>query len=679
MIRPTKTPKGETKATPTAKTTLTRTLAWGATVLAVAAAPGFACGEEKGGLMLAVTTDMLAPKDVNVVSVSIQVGPQIKYNFIGRVTPEGEVLLPATLAIVEPEDPNATIRVRVIAFKDTKPRVLRDITTTSPRAGRIALLRMPLSFINDGSATGALPEANLPPRLQSLGPRSVRPLADPFNPYGAEVVSMCTDPDQTMIDGECASSFVDSSALPDYVDELVFPRGEGARCFTPRACMQGWREATVDLDTCTAPKGGDVANVALVTNETGDCDESGRCFVPIDKADDGWRDEGDRVGLAKGVCKKLREGARLGFVGTGACAVKTPSVPVCTADASTPGLGDAGAPDGDGGSDGVEELTLANGISAVAVDPSRLYYGNADGLFFVEGGRGPGTAFPDVTVGLAPWFAAQRGVKVVFAKGETISAPAVPRVWYLAGPSAVLVGIDVPDPVGRTIRGATIGLDHIWIPVHGGGAGDLLRSRFEDTPTETGTYTMPPASAAAYGQQDEEMWIGQPDGRIVFCKPFGGTPGNVLDCSWSEPTPTASAVEGLATPDGVPKLAVALKPDGLYLAKETGAPTAPIVQLSRLGGDQDLSGVDDGVHHFTRGIAAHAKCAYYGSKRGLEYFSLDGASSGLLAEAKRGTEVLGVAAPIFPNGAERHVYFAARGAAQNGGGVYRVKVPAPCR
>ena len=146
-----------------------------AAVLAVAAGPGLACGEKKGGLMLAVTTDMLAPKDVNVVSVSIQVGPQIKYNFIGRVTPEGEVLLPATLAIIEPDDPNAAIRVRVIAFKETKPRVLRDVTTTSPRAGRIALLRMPLSFINDDSATGALPSGQRPG--EGRGARDAEPPA----------------------------------------------------------------------------------------------------------------------------------------------------------------------------------------------------------------------------------------------------------------------------------------------------------------------------------------------------------------------------------------------------------------------------------------------------------------------------------------------------------------------
>ena len=267
-------------------------------VLATLFQPLVGCGEKKGGLMLAVSTDMRAPKDINVVSVSIQVGPQIKYNFVGRVTPEGEVLLPATLAIVEPDDPNATIRVRVIAFKDRKPRVLRDILTTSPRNGRLALLRMPLSFVNDGSATGELPEANLPANRR-LFPAAVGLQADPFNPYGAEVSSACLDPDQTTIDGECTSARVDAASLPDYTDAKVFGPTTGA-CYDASACATGWRKANVDLTTCTAPKDGDVANVTLVTTDTGHCNAAGRCFIPIDR-EDGWVDEGASVHLPRGV------------------------------------------------------------------------------------------------------------------------------------------------------------------------------------------------------------------------------------------------------------------------------------------------------------------------------------------------------------------------------------------
>ena len=114
-----------------------------------------ACADKKGALMLAINTDMKAPKDVNAVSVTISTNGAIKHSFIGRVTPQGEVLLPGTLAIVEPEDKSAIIRIRVMAFQNQKPRVLRDVRTTVPPDGRTALLRIPLNFVNDGKVGGA--------------------------------------------------------------------------------------------------------------------------------------------------------------------------------------------------------------------------------------------------------------------------------------------------------------------------------------------------------------------------------------------------------------------------------------------------------------------------------------------------------------------------------------------
>src|SRR5262249_27008436 len=155
----------------------------------------------------------------------------------------------------------------------------------------------------------------------------------------------------------------------------------------PKTCFNDWREAKVDLDGCTAPKDGEVTNVTLVTSSTGDCDEDGKCFVPIDRGDDGWRDEGDRVRLPKGVCKKVREGAILGFVGGATCAQKTASLPVCNGGPSrveTPDAGGSDSGDADAGNP-VEQLVLANGISGLVAYANRLYYGNADGLFVVQG------------------------------------------------------------------------------------------------------------------------------------------------------------------------------------------------------------------------------------------------------------------------------------------------------
>ena len=97
------------------------------------------------------------------VSVTISTNGAIKHSFIGRVTPQGEVLLPATLAIVQPDDAGATIRVRVMAFQNTRPRVLRDVRTTVPTGGRTALLRIPLNFVNDGMINGPSLPAGLVP------------------------------------------------------------------------------------------------------------------------------------------------------------------------------------------------------------------------------------------------------------------------------------------------------------------------------------------------------------------------------------------------------------------------------------------------------------------------------------------------------------------------------------
>ncbi|MBX3205162.1 MAG: hypothetical protein KF764_08840 [Labilithrix sp.] len=642
-----------------------------AAVLAVAAGPGLACGEKKGGLMLAVTTDMLAPKDVNVVSVSIQVGPQIKYNFIGRVTPEGEVLLPATLAIIEPDDPNAAIRVRVIAFKETKPRVLRDVTTTSPRAGRIALLRMPLSFVNDDSATGALPADNVPAKAASLGTRDLRPLADPFNPYGAEVVSACTDPDQTMIDGECASSMVDSSTLPDYSDDLVFPGGDRSKCFTTATCFTGWREVVdVDLDACTAPKGGDVTNVALLTTDTGACRPSGECFVPIDRSDEGWRDEGDRVRLPKGVCKKLRQGAKLGVVGGAACAQKTPDLPVCTnGETAFPdaGKGDSGA---DGGPSGAERVLEAGGVSGLAVLDGRVFFGSNSGLFELSGGKVEALPFSPATPRIAPWLLAQHGDNVVFLDGEVVAAfgELTPTIFPNGGATKVVTY----EPANTILpRSAAIGPQAAWVAFKDdSGGGNVLAIDFGiSSPATTGFASSTIRATAVGYAQNDSLWVGDETGKITLCattfSPFSCPAPVQLD-------PSGPAIDGIGTAPAPIDQAFLLRPDGLFLA--TREATAPI-QTKRLTTD-DLAGVDDGAY-FPRGIAANAKCAFYASKRGLEYMSADGTGFGVLADETR-AQVLDVALPVLPGTTERYVYFAVRDSIPAGGGVYRVRVPASC-
>src|SRR5687767_15699577 len=108
--------------------------------MALCAAGNQACSKDKSAIMLAVNTDMKAPKDVNAVSVTISTNNTVKHNVIGRVTPQGDILLPATLAVVEPDEENASIRIRVMAFQERKARVLRDVRTSIPKGGRVVLL-----------------------------------------------------------------------------------------------------------------------------------------------------------------------------------------------------------------------------------------------------------------------------------------------------------------------------------------------------------------------------------------------------------------------------------------------------------------------------------------------------------------------------------------------------------
>ncbi len=334
--------------------------------------------------MLAINTDMKAPKDVNAVSVTISTNGAIKHSFIGRVTPQGEVLLPATLAIVEPEDSSASIRVRVMAFQDRKPRVLRDVRTTVPTGGRTALLRIPLNFVNDNSAMGSqLPENVLPDPLPGTGSSgssgssggtsgSANPSGGEYDFFGA-FTPPCPDPDkQTIIDGECKDSFVDSESLPDFDTGLVGDSNDKGSCFDVAKCFAGaltvsegeprseldagvgptppadagrgadagkdpfkdYRPSAVTLDrnACSLQLNGASAarlNLALVTTDTGECVRPGECYVPIDRGAGGWKEESGRVQLPPFVCKLLTTKRLRLATSTETCAAKEDKNPIC--------------------------------------------------------------------------------------------------------------------------------------------------------------------------------------------------------------------------------------------------------------------------------------------------------------------------------------------------------------
>jgi hypothetical protein len=340
---------------------------WPALVLAVAAASIailIACSQpSKGALILAISTDMQTPKDIQLISVYVATDSVPKFDYVGRVAPDGTVSLPSTLAIVEPDKLGAQVRIRVIAFQNDKAMILRDVLTTVPHQ-RTALLRLPLNFLDYGTATGSIPTQYVPDGVNVPdGDTTWDPTNDPTNPD--PVTSPCDfTQNQTMFDGVCASALVDSGLLPDYKDSDVFGDGGAAgSCFDVGQCFASSIPVT-NLDTggCTFPLPAGAAagtfNVALVTESgAGLCLDGVHCYIPLENDPDGcgtstslpcegWAlgqggggEAGQTVQLVPGVCAKVKSGAQLS-VSTGACAPKVESDPVCE-----PGTADAGAVD----------------------------------------------------------------------------------------------------------------------------------------------------------------------------------------------------------------------------------------------------------------------------------------------------------------------------------------------
>jgi formylglycine-generating enzyme len=315
----------------------------------------------KGALMLSISTDMQTPKDVDVVSVFVATDGVPKFDYLGRVLPDGTLTLPSTLALVQPENPNAQVHIRITAFQtqgqQENARVLRDVVTTVPSA-RTALLRLPLDFLDDGSGQGTLPPKYVPEGadgapegLTQFDPTTMASKCDPMK--------LCSTPGQTCqtsVNGVCGSATVNSSTLPAYTQAEVFGDGglmaSGApeSCFDVQTCFAGATPVTnlngQGTQTCSFPlpsgANSSTLNVALLTQSAGACLASG-CYVPLpNDPNEGFTVQGGTVTLAAGVCNKLGNGVTLA-VSSGACPTETLSEPVC--EPTTPAeVAEAGVP-----------------------------------------------------------------------------------------------------------------------------------------------------------------------------------------------------------------------------------------------------------------------------------------------------------------------------------------------
>jgi hypothetical protein len=324
----------------------------------------------KGSLMLSISTDMQTPKDVDVVSLFIATDGVVKFDYLGRVLPDGSLSLPSTLALVQPDNPDAQVHVRVVGFQtqgqQENARVLRDVVTTVPSLVT-SLLRLPLDFIDDGSGQGTLPAQYVPDGVDSA-PEGVTQFLPSVIASSCDPMNLCNTPGgscKTMVNGVCGSATVDSSTLPTYAQSDVFgdggfmPSGAPETCFDVPTCFgNAVPVATVSgqgTPTCSFPLPSGMApatlNVALVTPSTGACLATG-CYVPLpNDADEGWTVQGGTVMLAPGICAKLGDTMTLA-VSSVSCVSETLSEPVCepttpaeVAEAGTPPVRDAGPAD----------------------------------------------------------------------------------------------------------------------------------------------------------------------------------------------------------------------------------------------------------------------------------------------------------------------------------------------
>lgn len=680
-----------------------------------------ACGEKKGGLMLAINTDMKAPKDVNVLTLSVLVNNQVKVNYQGRITPDGTVLLPATVALAEPSDPNASIRIRVVAFQERKARVLRDVRTTIPTGGRVALLRIPLNFVNDGSGTGELPVGTViddKPIKDTGGASdaggggsSSGDLGSSFgagelNPY--EIVASACPVDQTIIDGECQDDYVDSSKLPDYDENLVGRGDDPGVCFDAKRCFAGaapvvfgegndtgggeepvpgerdasaplvdagadgkdffQRSVTLDVASCAVNLNGadpSKLNLALVTPDTGECLRPNECYVPLDKGPGGWAEDGGRVQLPKFVCKLLSAKNLRLFASEGTCAAKTESNPICAETAGAAGDGGAGVIDASVA--GAQRIISEPFTAAVAVTGAgELVFGGETRV-----GRypllGPGNA---VAVPLPQGSPAGRQPWVITtapgAFGVVLTAAPSPTGWVLANPGDPAQAVAVGQ--GPLNGGSPVEAGFVWAV--GGATGGVFHStdvavRFSGVPTSDATAIASLANGFLYGTATGA--VAGCDVELEIC-----TSPLALDSRVDAFVPAPNAVDGVE--------GYVLTQDRIVHTRAAGSGTTIDVLGTR---PTETAGIVDAEKHYRRGIAVSPLgrgCVFYTSKLGVEWADLGLTRSGVLVPIAQAKPALGIA--VGPGGddasGQAFVYYTIFAPDSDDGGVWRVPLPPEC-
>ncbi|HEY5958024.1 MAG TPA: thrombospondin type 3 repeat-containing protein, partial [Polyangiaceae bacterium] len=288
------------------------------------------CGDSarpKGELMLAISTDMSIDNDLDRVDVIVERENGELFNETVDLYPKvGGLFTPGTYAIVAGDKEGETVRVSLVARKDDKARVVRELRTTIPHE-RVGLVPMPVQWLCEGELATDLKSSTC--FAESSGGK------------------------KTCNVGRCADNVVPEDGIEDFALKDVYGGYESSldaarhgACFDVLRCFDASKRVELDLDTCTftRPEGMKTPNVGLVVKQDGHCNPaSGQCYIPLDSSKAfGWVATGDTIEVPGGVCDRLRDGRVLAVVATGACDTKKITTPACG-----PWLGPTGSNDRD--------------------------------------------------------------------------------------------------------------------------------------------------------------------------------------------------------------------------------------------------------------------------------------------------------------------------------------------
>ncbi|NOU34850.1 MAG: hypothetical protein HOO96_43720, partial [Polyangiaceae bacterium] len=290
--------------------------------------------------MLAVSSDMAAPKDINFVGLTIKSGGREVFATRAEVGANGEVHFPATLAVLAPDDAKQPVRIRVIAYSNNTARVLRDMTVTVP-PNRTGQLRIALNFLSLGSGIGEAPTNTLEAPLRLRDFDAFTQIQNRCGEGSTDVGGDCTTldlSDPSMFDEYDPTTVFGGGAAPVKATGAAFTPSDG-ECFPVECCFEEPIVIAPD-DACTVPSQGPKTNLALRTAGIGTVTAGGP-LVPLDfDADPRFGEVGvkllpnARLQLPPAVCRKMRPETPeiervVSVVASTRCAPKSKQTPLC--------------------------------------------------------------------------------------------------------------------------------------------------------------------------------------------------------------------------------------------------------------------------------------------------------------------------------------------------------------